>query len=137
MPEVKNVEICDYGLWDCKDTLKISNNTSGSSVVLEYNPAMEYSECKLISIDEFIVENNVQKIDFIKMDIEGAELNALKGAKQTIINNKPKMALSVYHCPEHLYSLMLYINDLNLGYKFYLGHHRTYLYETVLYCVAE
>ncbi|MBS4760842.1 MAG: FkbM family methyltransferase [Clostridium sp.] len=137
MPEVKNVEICDYGLWDCKATLKITNNTSGSSVVYDYNQDFEYSECKLISIDEFVEENNIQKVDFIKMDIEGAEPNALKGAKQTIINNKPKMALSVYHSPEHLYSLMLYLNDLNLGYKFYLGHHRTYLYETVLYCIAK
>lgn len=129
--DIHNVEICNYGLWKCRDILKISNAQGGSRIVnIE---AADSTECKLISIDEFVKENNIEKIDFIKLDIEGAEPEALQGARETIIKYRPQIAVCVYHRPEHIYSLMFYLNSLNLGYKFYMGHHRPYLYETVLY----
>ena len=129
--DIHNVEICNHGLWKCRDILKISNAQGGSRIVnIE---AADSTECKLISIDEFVKENNIEKIDFIKLDIEGAEPEALEGARETIIKYRPQIAVCVYHRPEHIYSLMFYLNSLNLGYKFYMGHHRPCLYETVLY----
>ena len=133
--DMNNVLIYDYGLWKCKDILKISNQ-QGSSRIVHNNTTLEYTECKLISIDEFVKENNIDKVDFIKLDIEGAEPEALEGAIGTITKYRPRLALSIYHHPEHCYSLLLYLNSLNLGYKFYMGHHRTFLYETVLYAIS-
>ncbi len=134
--DMNNVEICDYGIWKCKDILKISNQ-QGSSRIVHNNTTVEYTECRLISIDEFVEENNIDKVDFIKLDIEGAEPEALEGAIETITKYRPRLALSIYHNPEHCYSLLLYLNSLNLGYKFYMGHHRTFLYETVLYAISS
>ncbi|MCX6716550.1 MAG: FkbM family methyltransferase [Candidatus Taylorbacteria bacterium] len=52
------------------------------------------------TIDNFVKDNNVKKVDFIKMDIEGAERYALEGAKETIKNFKPRLAVCTYHLPD-------------------------------------
>lgn len=78
---------------------------------------------------------------FIKMDIEGEEINALKGAKILIKHAKPEMAVCVYHYVNHFWEIpnLLYNWDkeLNLGYKFYLRTHSSACMETVLYAVRE
>jgi hypothetical protein len=67
------------------------------------------------------------------MDIEGAELNALHGAEQTIRTFKPKLAISVYHKPNDLAEIPSYLNNLGLGYEFFLDHFTIYGGETVLF----
>ena len=70
------------------------------------------------------------------MDIEGEELNALKGAKEIICKYKPKLAICVYHKPEDLYEIPKYIMDFGLDYKYYLRHHMREGYtETVFYAI--
>lgn len=49
------------------------------------------------SIDDYVSEQKLSRVDFIKMDIEGSELSALKGAKNTIVKFKPMLAISIYH----------------------------------------
>ena len=70
---------------------------------------------------------------FISMDIEGAELSALKGMRETIKHNMPKLAISVYHSPEHLWEIVLFLHELVPEYKFYLRNYTSYSFETVLY----
>lgn len=73
---------------------------------------------------------------YIKMDIEGAELEALKGAESIIKNNKPKLAICLYHQPQDFFKIPLYIKELNPEYKFFVHHHNVYCaLETVLYAV--
>jgi len=71
----------------------------------------------------------------IKMDIEGAELAALEGAKNTIIQYQPNLAICVYHQPKDLWEIPLSIEKLNLGYKLYLRNYGFSIFDTVLYCV--
>jgi hypothetical protein len=85
------------------------------------------------TIDDFLISVSGTKLDFIKMDIEGSELNALKGAKKVICKYRPKLAISVYHHPEDIYEIPKWIESLNLGYKFYLGHFTTHRDETILF----
>lgn len=94
-----------------------------------------YVECKVQSLDKFCEENQVEKIDFIKMDVEGSELDALKGAQQTIRKFKPKMAICIYHKPDDYIDIPKFIDELNLGYSFFIDHHTIYLNETVLFAV--
>ncbi|MFX0073399.1 MAG: FkbM family methyltransferase, partial [Candidatus Hermodarchaeota archaeon] len=88
---------------------------------------------KTISIDDFVKQNNISKIDFIKMDIEGAELDALIGAKETIIKYKPILAICIYHLIDHYYQIPKYIHSLNPNYKLYIDHFSTGFIETVLF----
>ena len=72
----------------------------------------------------------------IKMDIEGEEYNALQGAKKTITQSKPDLAICVYHRISDYWMIPLLIHSWNLGYKFYLRAHSSATMETVLYAVA-
>ena len=72
-------------------------------------------------------------VTFIKMDIEGAEYEALKGAERIIREQKPKLAICVYHKPEDIWELPELILEFNESYKFYLRHYSYQDNETVLY----
>lgn len=85
---------------------------------------------KGISLDEIVKD---EKVSYIKMDIEGSELNALKGAKNVIKRDRPRLAICIYHKPEDILELPLYILDLVPEYKFYIRHYCSCMWETVLY----
>ena len=55
----------------------------------------------LTTIDNLVRELKLERVDFIKMDIEGAEPKALAGARETLSRFRPRMALSTYHAPDH------------------------------------
>lgn len=69
----------------------------------------------------------------IKMDIEGAEYDALLGARALIQAHRPGLAICVYHRPQHLWQLPLLIDSWNLGYHFWLRAHGHNGYDLVLY----
>jgi FkbM family methyltransferase len=73
---------------------------------------------------------------FISMDIEGAELEALKGAESALRSARPDLAVCVYHSPSHLWEIPLYLNGLGLGYRFYLRNYTSFVGETVLYATT-
>lgn len=74
-------------------------------------------------------------VGFIKLDVEGQEMNALLGAKKTIQRDRPLLAICVYHRPGDMLDIMTYLHDLVPEYRFYLRHYSQIQYETVLYAV--
>lgn len=127
MEKLDWVKIFPYGLYSSRRKLLFTPGELGSSAI--DSSGNEYAE--VAALDEIISE----KITFIKMDIEGSELEALKGAKNTIIRNKPKLAICIYHKMSDMYEIPLYIYSLRPDYKFYVRHYTTYACETVLYAV--
>jgi len=87
-----------------------------------------------VSIDEALYGFNPT---FIKMDIEGAEIDALNGAKETIIKNHPQLAICVYHRLSDIWEIPLLIKSFYEGYKFYLRSYRIMGQETVLYAFPK
>lgn len=77
------------------------------------------------------------KPTFIKMDIEGAELEALKGAKHTIVENRPQLAICLYHSLSDMWEIPLLIKSYYEGYKFYIRCYNSMGLETVLYAFPE
>ena len=86
------------------------------------------------SIDDFILSAS-REVTFIKLNIEGAELEALRGAKQTITSQRPRLAIAIYHRPTHLWEIPMFLWELSPDYKFFIRHHSSSLIETVLYAV--
>jgi FkbM family methyltransferase len=89
------------------------------------------------SIDDLVSERNLSRVDFIKMDIEGAEANALLGAEQTIRRFRPRLAISVYHNIQDFIRIPQWIADLGLGYRMYLDHFTIHGEESVLFGCSD
>lgn len=94
---IDNIKIVDLLLWDKNELIDFYEaGTVSSSAVW-----MPDSECcvkkQAVRIDDWVVNNNIQKLDFIKMDIEGAEIEALDGCVETIKNLEPNFAIASYH----------------------------------------
>jgi FkbM family methyltransferase len=70
----------------------------------------------------------------IKMDIEGAEMSALAGMTSILRTYRPALAISAYHRPQDLWSLLLHIKNLDLGYEFRMRAYGHQTFDTVLYC---
>lgn len=85
------------------------------------------------TIDRFVDKGRLTRVDFIKMDIEGAEQMALAGARNTIARFKPKLAISIYHSLADLLAIPELVKSLNPGYRLHLGHYSNHLEETILY----
>jgi FkbM family methyltransferase len=102
-----------------------------SHITLSASPAGgRGSVIQCISLDEALP---TFAPNLIKMDIEGAEPDALMGAKNMISKHRPGLAICLYHEPEHLFSIPLMLNDWNLGYRFYIRTHHLFTADTVLY----
>ena len=71
------------------------------------------------------------------MDIEGAEVEALKGARETIREFKPQMAIAVYHELSHYYKIPLYIKDIYPGYRIFFEHYSPKFDESIMYFLPE
>ena len=124
----KGIEFVDAGLWSGRNTLTFSAVGLGHSQISSEGTV----EIDCISIDELTDGNPVT---FIKMDIEGAEMEALKGAKETIQRYKPKLAICVYHKPDDLFEIPILIKELNPEYRLYLRHYSVGGGDTVCYAV--
>jgi FkbM family methyltransferase len=85
-----------------------------------------------IAIDEFLTN---QFPTYIKMDVEGAELDALAGARHLIERYTPFLAIAAYHRQDHLWRVAQYINGVSAGYRFFLRPHLNYGWDLVCYAV--
>ena len=117
---------------------KIYFRDNGPGSKIELNPFEgQTGETMTISIDDFIKSRNITKVDFIKMDIEGAELSALEGGIETIRRYKPRLAIAIYHSMDDFINIPKWILNLNLGYRLYLGHYTIHSEETVIFAQVE
>ena len=95
------VVIYPKGVWDKDDVLKlwIDPTNSASDSFTRPTDNGRSIEVPLTTIDKLVEELRLTKVDFIKMDIEGAEQKAIVGARNTIAKYRPRMALCIYHVP--------------------------------------
>lgn len=127
---IDNVVFIKKGTWKHSGMLYFKGNGIGGSRICEKEEALD--KVQVGSIDD---ELRGEKVTFIKMDVEGSEMETLMGAKESILKYKPKLAVCVYHKNEDLWKLADYVLQLNPEYKIYLRHYTTCSYETVLYAV--
>lgn len=122
------IEIFEVGAYSRKDTLSFQSQQSGCSTLKEEGEFHIAVDC----IDHLVADEK-NPITFIKMDIEGSELEALKGASQTIKKYKPKLAICVYHRKNDLIEIPKLIKSLRPDYRLYLRSHQCIPEDSVLY----
>ena len=132
----KNIFPYNYAIFDKEKQLKFTEEATPGSRVSD-NSTENTITVQGISIDEFVNKNKIEKVDFIKMDIEGAELNALEGCAETCKKFSPKLAICIYHKADDWITIPKKILDLNENYVFYMKHSSNYIYETVLFAVCS
>ena len=124
------VELLSYGAYDKNTTLRFdpAEGDEGSAKI----SAGGGMEIEVRRLDDLLED---RKVTFIKMDIEGAELAALRGAERIIREQRPKLAICVYHKPEDIWEIPSLILRYHPDYKLYLRHYSITQTETVLYAV--
>jgi FkbM family methyltransferase len=138
-PDVRNREVClrnlagfanvcllPYGAGNQNETLRFSQAGSASAIDPE---GLEQIDVR--RIDDLID----RQVTYMKMDIEGAERQALEGARNTIERYRPNLAVCVYHRPSDFWEIPRYVLDIYAGYKVFLRHYTESIYETVMYFV--
>ena len=123
----KNIEFLNYGLGNnihlVEDKLDEVQN----------NCRHDYQTQNINTIDELIKD----KIDFVKLDIEGDEIKALEGAKKTIELYHPILAICIYHKASDWYEVPNLILSIRNDYDVYLRHYMEGIYETVMYFIPK
>lgn len=128
--KLDNVEIVRKGAWDKQEYFSFEEDTDTSHMTTSI------TSNNSITIETDLIDNLVSPpITFIKMDIEGAELMALKGASKTISVHKPKLAIAIYHRTDDLITIPAYIKELRPDYKFYFRIHTKLGTDAVLYAL--
>lgn len=127
-----NIDIVNAGLWN-KDTFVRVKNLATAGAYIEESEGEEVCNARAIALDAYINKN--ERVTFIKFDIEGAELEALKGAKGIISSYRPKLAICLYHKKEDYWQIPYYVKELVPEYKLYIRHYSNYSSETVLYAI--
>lgn len=124
------IEIVRAGVGEQKGKAKLSSDYSGSSSRMTFDE-LEDAQIDIVKLDDYLAG---QKVTFIKADIEGMEVQALRGARELIKNQKPKMAICIYHLPWDIYKIPMLVKELNCKYKFKIRLHSKDYQELVLYC---
>ena len=124
----QNIEFLTCGVSSKKGTLYFNEEKSFSTL---YGKGTQ--SVKVDTIDNIVKE----KVDFIKLDIEGAEQDAIDGAKETIKKYKPILAICVYHKAEDWYKIPEKVLDIQSSYDVYLRHYMEGIFETVMYFIPK
>ena len=126
------IKVVPKALWD-ESGKTVSYCPNGPSTWLESKKKQHSLQVSTLSIDDFVKEEGIARVDYIKMDIEGSELSALQGAEETIRTFKPRLAISIYHREDDFIVIPGYLDKLGLGYEFFLDHFTIHSWETVLF----
>jgi FkbM family methyltransferase len=102
------------------------NSNEGSSCTVS---ATGISEINVTTIDLHIDE----KVSFIKMDLEGWEINAIHGTRNHIMNDHPKLAIAVYHRSSDIWGIFDLVRSFRKDYRVYLRHYTESWTETIMF----
>ena len=128
--EILNLHAIPLAAWSCEEKLQFESHAGTNSSISEGGGDF----VQAVSLDNLLPKTI--PINYIKMDIEGAELNALFGASQIIQTYTPHLAICVYHKPAHLWEIGLWIHRNFRGkYTFHIRTYAEQTFETVLYCI--
>lgn len=122
------ISLWPCGLWSSSCRLTFSEDGGSGSKLSQGGTSI----VPVVSLDDVLIH---QQVNLIKLDIEGAEAEALAGARGVIARDRPGLAVCLYHHPQHLWSIPLWVESLKLDYRMYCRVYQQNGYETVLYAI--
>ena len=122
------VTVFPLGLHNQMELLRFSEDQGASSTVSEQGKLIIQG----VALDELLIN---KPVNYVKIDIEGNEINALMGMSNIIQNQRPLIAVSVYHVPDHLWKIPLLLKQMVPEYELYLRIHGYNGFDTVCYAV--
>ncbi len=130
----ENITVFNNAMWNKKEKLSFFNsNGSGGGFCLPVPSSENNFWVDAVAVDDVIKE----PVDMIKLDIEGAEINALKGMKNMICQYKPVLAVCVYHKQDDFITLPKLVLDMVPEYSIYFRQYLLTPFSTVMYAVIE
>lgn len=128
---LENCTTLNNAIWSENCTLHFDGNKGRGA-----SAKAQGEEKQAICVD-YIAEKH-GKFTYINIDVEGAESEMLKGAKNTLKSYSPKICIAAYHKSEDIFALVNQINEINPNYKIYLRHHpHISFWDTNIYCIQE
>lgn len=131
--EAGTYELINKALWSKTITLSMDARGDFATSVTLPNEGDHLPGVEAAALDDLLGD---KEVTFIKMDIEGAEAEALRGARKIITGQKPKLAISIYHKLEDILTIPQLILEYNPNYRLYLRHYSFSDYDTVLYAIS-
>lgn len=123
--DIPHVSLHRIGLWNAPGEMGFEARTDNCS---------RLSDTASVKVPLDALDNlGLGRVSLFKLDIEGAEFEALQGARRTIETYKPKLALSIYHKAGDFASLLPLVRDMRPDYRFRLRHYSSLIFDTVLY----
>ena len=113
--EENNFVAENFGLGAYNHTARFTHHLNPGASRIDPNGS---DTAQIITLDSYVREKNLPRVDFIKLDVEGAELDVLKGAATTIAQFKPILALSAYHKWDDFWTLMNFVKSIRPDYEF-------------------
>lgn len=139
--KISNLFINPMALWSscCRLSFETNRENPDSSKIasLHHADSDETILTDAITIDAFIEKSRIKKIDFIKLDIEGSELEALRGAANTLKQHRPQLAVCIYHSTNDLIDVPLFLGQTLVNYHYRLRHYSASIWDSVLYAIPN
>jgi FkbM family methyltransferase len=99
------------------DEIVVNGGTAQSATSI-FRKSSRGERVQTVSLDDYVMSLNLTRVDFIKMDIEGAEVPALKGARHTIAHFRPRLAICLYHKWDDVFTVPQAIDATGVDYAF-------------------
>lgn len=125
----KYIDICEYALWDKKEIIYFFDEGPETGIDITQGD----NSMQAIQLDDWNEQKKLDEIDYIKIDVEGSEMNVLKGARKVIERYKPDFAICVYHNFWDIYNIIKYLKEIVPEYKIYLNQKVPFPMDTVLF----
>lgn len=146
LSQYPNISIVPKGLWSSSQNLTFFGVGEMDSTFIPVNSGdggfsfisrdAEKQELEVVALDDLFADSLEENLPtFIKMDIEGAEKEAIIGMSNIIKQRKPKLAIAIDHKPDDIYTLPQTISAIRSDYHFYLRQYDHSFTETILYCI--
>lgn len=133
--KVENESVTNIPMVLYDETTEISFKVDGSRSMITRNKTGSSIGVRSTTIDDFVRNQHLDRLNLIKLDIEGAELKALKGGVATLKKFRPSLAISIYHTFEHFFEIPLFIGGLFSGYRFHINYYDPYCIDTIFFAI--